>query len=132
MDVLAVRDALADVIAAGCPTLFVSKGVKDQVQTPAVIVPLPEMEYLQTGDRTAKATFVVQLLMVRATEDVAQERLAAAMSSGPGSVVDAVEESNTLGGACDSATVLRAGRIGTYTHDNILYIGMEFTIDVIA
>ena len=53
-------------------------------------------------------------------------------STGSNSVKVAVESDITLGGVAQSVRVVEADNYGVYTINNIDYLGVEFTIEVIA
>ena len=53
-------------------------------------------------------------------------------SSGASSVKAKVESDVTLGGVAQSTRVVEADNYGVYTINNIDYLGVEFTVEVIA
>ena len=53
-------------------------------------------------------------------------------STGSNSVKVAVESDITLGGVAQSVRVIEADNYGVYTINNLDYLGVEFTVEVIA
>jgi len=136
IDVLAAaRGLAAAVTAADGQVLRGSALATDSPAVPCVIVPLPEVEYLQTGDGSMKATYTLRFLAgPRQPDEIGpQERLARWVTPGTGSIIAGIEADQTLDGSCDSVTVLSAARPGVYEYGNSgEFIGMELTVEVIG
>lgn len=133
-DILALRDALADAARTGTGVRCY-KGNRDQVEPPCFVVGLPQrIEYDMAFARGADVhTFGVRFVVGRTDEVVAEERLAAALDGeGDSSLKAALESDQSLGGVADTVTVTAAGQLGVYAYGEVDYLGVEFTVDVIA
>lgn len=131
-DILAIRDGLADAAKAGTG-LRAYKGNRDQVETPCVVVPLPDVEYHTEFGGGIRCTFAVRFLVGRADEVVGEERLAAAMNpDGADSLAAALESDPTLGGVCETVAAVSASRLGVYAYGETDYLGVELTVDVLT
>jgi hypothetical protein len=137
---------MADVatIQAGISTRFatvVSRTLdndRDLVAVPPgglAVVGLPTgVDYDFTFARGADTyTFVVRVLTGRQSERAAEKLLASVISgTGTSSVKAAFEGNESLGGAADTCRVTTAGSLGSYVYGEVEYLGVEFTIEVIA
>ena len=109
--------------------------VPDSIEPPtAVIGVVDNIEYDSTMARGADTyTIPVFLYVSRVDAQDAQETLDGYLASaGASSVKAQVESDITLGGEAQSVRVVEADNYGVYTINNIDYLGVEFTIEVIA
>lgn len=115
------------------PGLRVVDYLPDQVNPPMAVLSITDVTFHRAfsgGDPVYQ--FVVTLIVARASERVAQDRLDAFTSfDGAQSVRAAIEADQTLGGACQTSVVDRAGNIQTVTlADNVNYLAVDFTVIV--
>lgn len=109
--------------------------IPDQFAAPAAIVGMPtQIVFDFTFNRsTDRITYPVRLLVAKATDRSAQERLEQYLDgSGALSVKAAIEADPTLGGAANLTRVLNASGLGVYDMGGVPYLGCEFQIEVIA
>lgn len=129
---------LIDGLAANLATvdkLRVQGEILDTVPIPCAIVGPPTgIEYDAVMARGADLyTFTVRVLVARASERASQKALFGyASGTGAKSIKAAIESDKTLGGAADSVAVLSAGNLGVYGYGEADYLGIEFTVEVIA
>jgi hypothetical protein len=109
--------------------------IPDQFSPPAAIVGMPtsinfDFTYQRATDRL---TYPVRLLVAKATDRSAQERLEQYLDgSGSLSVKAAIEGDPSLGGAANVTRVLSAQGLGVYDMGGVSYLGCDFTVEVIA
>jgi len=109
--------------------------IPDNWAPPAAIVGMPSLiafDYTlaRSNDRVV---FPVRILVAKATDRSAQERLENYLgSSGSTSVKQAIEADRTLGGAANLTRVLSAQGLGIYDIQGVPYLGAEFTVEVIG
>ena len=109
--------------------------IPDQFSPPAAIVGMPtsinfDFTYQRATDRV---TYPVRLLVAKATDRSAQERLEQYLDgSGSLSVKAAIEADPSLGGAANVTRVLSAQGLGVYDMGGVSYLGCDFTVEVIA
>ncbi len=113
--------------------LRVADNLPDQVNPPMAVMSISDVTFHRAfsgGDPVYQ--FVVTLIVARASERVAQDRLDAFTSfDGPQSVRAAIEADQSLGGAAQTCVVDRAGNIQTVTlADNVNYLAVDFTVIV--
>lgn len=131
LDVLAVQSALKAIIDAADVDLFAHVGAVDKPAPPCVIVPLPEVDYLDDFDRDMTATFTLRVLCgKRQDETAAQGVVARHMSPGPGSLIDALEADPSVGGTAHTIAVMSASTAKAYEYGDITYIGMDLSVVV--
>lgn len=109
--------------------------IPDQFAAPAAIVGMPtQIVFDFTFNRaTDRVLYPVRLLVAKATDRSAQERLEQYLDgSGVLSVKTAIEADPTLGGAANITRVLNAAGLGVYDMGGVPYLGCEFQIEVIA
>jgi hypothetical protein len=109
--------------------------IPDNFAPPAVIVAPPmRIQYAGSlGNAWASATFTVRLLVAKATDRSAQDRLDAYLdASGASSIAAAIEADTSLSGAANLARVLTCQGIGVYDYSGVPLLGAEFTIEVLA
>lgn len=111
---------------------------RDVVSVPAgglAVVGMPTaVEYDATFARGADTyTFTIRVLSGRQSERAAETRLAEFISgTGTSSVKAAFQNNDTLGGAAQTARIASAGQLGSYAYGEVEYLGVEFTLEVIA
>ena len=115
------------------PGLRVVDYLPDQVNPPMAVMSVTDVTFHRAfsgGDPIYQ--FVVTLIVARASERVAQDRLDAYTSfDGAQSVRAAIESDQTLGGVVATSVVDRAGNIQTVTlADNVNYLAVDFTVIV--
>lgn len=111
---------------------------RDLVSVPAgglAVVGMPtSVEYDFTFQRRADTyTFTVRVLSGRQSERAAELLLAQFISgTGTNSVKTAFNADETLGGVAETVRVASAAQLGSYVYGEVEYLGVEFTIEVIA
>lgn len=133
MDVTAVMQGIGARLRT-IPDLIVYDGPPGNMVVPGAEVSFPdEITYDDTmGPGTARADFMVLVLVSPVAAQAAPEVLSAFISSeGSQSVKEAVESGGTLGGAVDSARVVSARPLAV-TIGAIEYAAAEFTVNVIT
>tara|TARA_R100001163_G_C5067744_1_gene207135 strand:- start:4676 stop:5083 length:408 start_codon:yes stop_codon:yes gene_type:complete len=116
-------------------SLMVYKYVPDSIEPPTAIVGVMEtVDYDLTESRGAdRYTIPVFLYVSRVDAQDSQETLDSYLaSSGASSVKTKIESDITLGGVAQSVRVVEADNYGVYSINNIDYLGVEFTVEVIA
>jgi hypothetical protein len=134
MNISNIRDGLK-VRLATIAGLRAYDTIPDNFSPPAALVAPPSViRYgASLGSGWDSVTLIVRVLVAKATDRSAQDRLDAYLaSSGASSVIAAIEADTTLGGACNLARVLQAQNIGAYDYAGIPLLGVEFTIEVLA
>lgn len=129
---------IIDGLAANLGTidkLRVQPEILDTVPIPCAIVgPPSSIQFDEVMARGADVyVFTVRVLVARASERSAQRALFAyASGAGSKSIKAAIESDRTLGGSADTVRVTNAGNIGVYGYGEADYLGIEFTVEVIA
>jgi hypothetical protein len=109
--------------------------IPDQFSPPAAIVGMPtsivfDFVYQRAADRM---TYPIRILVGKATDRSAQERLEKYLDgSGALSVKAAIEGDPSLGGAANVTRVLSAQGLGVYDMGGVSYLGCDFTVEVIC
>ena len=133
-DIAALVDGLSTNLGT-VDKLRVQAEILDTVPIPCAIVgPPTDIEYDAVMARGADTyTFTVRVLVARASERSAQRALFDyASGTGSKSIKTAIESDRTLGGVADSLAVTAASGIGIYAYGEADYLGIEFTVEVIA
>lgn len=115
--------------------LSVYKYVPDMIEPPtAVVGVMSVVQYDQSMGRGAdKYEIPVFVYCSRVDAQDSQETLDGFLnSSGALSIKQAVESDVTLSGSAQSVRVTEAGEYGVYNANAIDYLGVEFTVEVIA
>lgn len=116
------------------PGLRVVEYLPDQINPPVAVCAVDEVNYHQAfagGDPIYQ--MVITVVVGRASERIAQERLDAFMSySGTQSIREAVEADKSLGGAVQQAVVTRASNIQVVNVNEVIYLSVDFTVTVHA
>jgi hypothetical protein len=130
-DVAALRAALG---AAVAPTgLRAARGF-DKITPPAAFTALEEIVFDKTfGRGFDEFAFILRVLVARADDKAAQDRLDAFLDgSGTTSVKAALETDRTLGGLAETLHVKGVNNYGVYEVAGIAYVGAEFAVTVHA
>mgnify|MGYP006908217833 CR=1 FL=1 len=116
-------------------TLNVFGFVPDSIEPPTAVVGVVEnVEYDSTLQRGAdNYTIPIFLYVSRVDAQDSQETLDGFLAStGTNSIKVQVESDQTLGGSAQSCRVVEADNYGVYNVNNIDYLGVEFTVEVVA
>lgn len=131
LDILAVQTALKAIVDAADVGLFAHVGAVDKPAPPCVIVPLPEVDYLDDFDRDMTATFTLRVLCGNRQDETSAQRVVARhMTPGPGSLIDALEDDQSVGGTAHTIAVVSASTARAYEYGDITYIGTDLTVAV--
>ena len=120
---------------ANITSLSVYGYVPDSIEPPtAVIGVVDNVNYDSTMQRGADTYEIPIFLYVsRVDAQDSQETLDAYLnSSGASSIKQQCESDLTLGGVASSVRVIEADNYGVYNVNNTDYLGVEFTVEVIA
>ena len=124
-----LREALTQI-----PGLRVVEYLPDQINPPMAIMTVDSVQYhgaFRQGD--PRYQFTITVIVARASERVAQQKLEEFMSAtGSKSVRAAIEEDMTLGGSVQQAFIDRAGNIQAITVNEVAYVSVDFTAIVHA
>lgn len=141
-DLNAVADALAAVFDGvltgeelnGVPVRVTAHSdVPGQVEVPAVILELDDIQYDQTmGAGMDEFTFIMLLLVEYQDQRTAQRSLRSFMSrdGGMGKLKAALEADQTLGDLVSVAHMTSVRRIGVIEYGEAAYLGAEIPIEV--
>jgi len=125
-----IRDNLANITS-----LSVYGYVPDSIEPPTAIIGVVDsVSYDSTMQRGADTYEIpIYLYVSRVDAQDSQETLDGYLaSSGASSIKQQCESDLTLGGIASSIRVIEADNYGVYNVNNIDYLGVEFTVDVIA
>ena len=109
--------------------------VPDSIEPPTAVVGVVQsVDYDSTLSRGADTyTIPILLYVSRVDAQDSQETLDGYLaSSGASSIKAQVESDETLDGSAQSCRVVEADNYGVYNVNNIDYLGVEFTVEVIA
>lgn len=103
----------------------------DRVETPAAVLSLPETPFDVTmGGRADELTFPLWVLVAKADDKAAYKEMVGYLEpEGAKSIRAVVEADRTLGGACDTAAVIRARPLFA-TVAGTEFLAVEFTLEV--
>jgi hypothetical protein len=116
-------------------SLSVYKYVPDMIEPPTAVVGVVErIEYDSTMSRGADTyTIPVLLYIARVDAQLSQETLDSYLqSSGANSVKAQIESDTSLNNEAQSVRVTDATDYGVYNVNNIDYLGVQFSVEVIA
>lgn len=116
-------------------SLSVYKYVPDMIEPPTAVVGVVErIEYDSTMSRGADTyTIPVLLYIARVDAQLSQETLDSYLqSSGANSVKAQIESDTSLNSEAQSVRVTDATDYGVYNVNNIDYLGVQFSVEVIA
>ena len=129
--IAAIRDGIAANLAA-VPNLRVSATFLDAPRPPVAMVLPDGIDYDLNANRGADTfTFIVSLLVGRADDRAAQRNIDVFVV-GPNSVKAAVEADRTLGGAANTCRVTQMRNYGQVNIGDVVYLGVEFEVEVTA
>jgi hypothetical protein len=129
-----IRTGLATNLSA-ITSLSIYSYVPDSIEPPtAVIGVVDSVNYDSTMQRGADTYEIPIFLYVsRVDAQDSQDTLDAYLaSSGASSIKQQCESDLTLGGVASSVRVIEADNYGVYNVNNTDYLGVEFTVEVIA
>ena len=116
------------------PGLRVVDYLPDQINPPTAIMTVDSVTYHRAfgmGDPVYQ--FTITVIVARASERVAQQKLDAFLAySGTQSVRAAVEADKSLGGAVQQAIIDRGGNVQALTVNEVAYVTVDFTAIVHA
>jgi hypothetical protein len=119
---------------AQIPGLRVVDYLPDQINPPTAVISIDSVTYHQAfagGDPLYQ--FTITVIVARASERVAQQKLDAFLAySGTQSVRAAVEADKSLGGAVQQAIIDRGGNVQALTVNEVAYVTVDFTAIVHA
>ena len=103
----------------------------DRVEPPAAVLSLPETPYdITLGGRSDEWTFPLWVLVAKANDKSAYGEMVDYLEAeGVKSIRAAVEADRTLGGACDTAAIVRARPLFA-TVGGTEFLAVEFTLEV--
>ena len=116
-------------------SLSIHKFVPDTIEPPTAVVGVVErIEYDNTMSRGADTyTIPVLVYISRVDAQLSQETLDSYLqSSGANSIKAQIESDTTLNNEAQSVRVTDATDYGVYNVNNIDYIGVQFSVEVIA
>jgi len=133
MDLQTVRQKLTSAIET-VDNLRVYDSVPTQISPPAAVIILGEGTYSQDFDAGMLVNYTVLVLLTRADDRHAQERLDEFLSDGGvnDTIYTAVSNDPTLDGSCDSARAVGWNQPATFTIAGIDYIGAEISVEVLG
>jgi len=126
-----LRQGIADRLAT-IPGLRVSSTFLDAPRPPVAMVLPDRVDYDLNANRGADTfIFQISLLVGRADERSAQDKMDTYVV-GTNSVKAAVEADRTLGGIADTCRVTEMRNYAQVTVGEVVYLGLEFEVEVIA
>lgn len=127
----AMRSGMATRLAT-ISGLRVASELPDNPNPPIAIVNLRNINYDQAfGKGLAVYTFVVTVIVGRAAERIAQQKLNDYLdNTGNQSIKTAIESDKTLGGAAFDTRVVSLDNIGNVQLSDATYLAAEFTVNV--
>lgn len=129
--VSALRDGIAAQLTL-VPNLRVSATFLDSPRPPVAMVLPDGIDYDLNANRGADTfTFIVSLLVGRADDRAAQRNIDVYVV-GPNSVKAAIEQDRTLGGAANTCRVTQMRNYGQVSVGDLVYLGVEFEVEVVA
>jgi cellobiose-specific phosphotransferase system component IIB len=112
--------------------LRVSSTFLDAPRPPVAMVLPDRIEYDLNANRGADTyIFTVSLLVGRADDRAAQNTMDQFLV-GPDSAKQAIEADRTLGGAANTCRVTEMRNYGQVTVGDVVYLGVEFEVEVVA
>ena len=126
---VALRDALKSV-----PGLRVVEYIPDSLNPPMATVGVDTVVFHGAfGAGNPRYVFTVSLVVARASDRTAQKRLDDYLSySGAQSIRAAIEKDPTLGKCVQTCQVVSGGNITNINVNDVIYLSMEFTVEVYA
>lgn len=137
MNIATIRDSLKTRLAT-VQGLRCYDTIPDEINPPAAVV-TPGTPFIDYHPTMAKAhaivSFEVRIVVQRASERAAQDKLDAYLSSGASendSVIDAIEADPTLGSTVDDTIVRMADEYGPVDWNGITYLAARLDVDLIT
>lgn len=130
MSIAAIRQGLGANIGT-IRGLRVAETIPDQVNPPQAVVALQSVAYdgaLRGGLTTY--SFMVTLIVGRASERTAQRILDTYISPGDSAIKNAIESDKTLGGSAYDVRVEAMSSVGSLTIGEVNYLAADFTVTV--
>jgi hypothetical protein len=126
-----IRDGIATRLAT-VNGLRVSPTYLDAPRPPVAMVLPDTVEYDLDGSRGAdRFIFTISLLVGRADDRAAQRNIDTYIV-GANSVKAAIEADRTLGGSADTCRVTEMRNYGQVSVGDVVYLGVEFEVEVVA
>jgi hypothetical protein len=123
----ALRNALAEIDG-----LRVSEFIPDSLNPPLATVAIDEVQYHTAfGHNNPRYTYTVAVIVARSSDRIAQRRLDGYLSAtGSQSVRAAIEKDPTLCDTVQTCQVTLGGNVVTLTVNDVVYLFVEFTVEV--
>lgn len=130
-DVSEIRQGLADAMQT-IHGLRTSATVPDAPRPPQAIVMPDRIDYDLDMMRGADRFYFTIILLVSRADDRAAQTNLDAYITGASSIKAAVEADRTLGGVVDTCRVTQMRNYAAVSVGEVLYLGAEFDVEVIA
>lgn len=114
------------------PRFRVYETFPGQLSPPAAVLALGPGTYEDDFDGAVTVTWTAVVLLSRADDTKAQQALDKYLSTGYGTIIDAINEDQTLSGSVDSCRVVGWNEPATFTIAGIDYIGAEVNIECVG
>lgn len=131
MNLADVRAGLTSALQT-VPKMRVYDTFPGQITPPAGVLALGPGSYDEDFDGAVIVNWTAIVLLSRADDPKAQRQLDKYLSTGYGTLVDAIAADPTLAGTVDSCRILGWADPGTFTIAGIDYIGAEVNIQAIG
>jgi hypothetical protein len=128
-----IRQGMAEAMSA-IPNLRVRDFMPSLVTPPMAVIQPQQIEYDLNAQRGVnRYTFTVTVFVVKADDRSAQLRVDPFVStSGPSSVKAAIEKDRTLGGVIDTCRVVSVSNYSSQDANDVLYLAVDFEVEVYA
>lgn len=126
-----IRTALATAVES-VNGLRSSPTVPDNPRPPIAVVMPERVEYDLNGSRGADTYFFSIIVLVGRADDRVSQNKIDTFIVGAQSVKKAVEADRTLGGAAQTCRVTGANNYGSIPVGEVLYLSVQFSVEVIA
>lgn len=121
-----LRDALAEVDG-----LRVIEFIPDSLNPPMATVGVDNVTYHSAFGANPVYMFTVNVVVARASDRIAQQRLDNFLSyDGEGSIRAAIEKDPTLCGTVSTCQVVSGGNIISLNVQEVIYLSVEFNVEV--
>lgn len=115
--------------------LYVYEAIPDSILAPCAVVGMPASVAYDFAFRSAvvRMSIPIRLYVAPVLEDQAQDKLDGYVSAdGAQSIRAAIDGDTTLAGTVHSVRVVSAQGYGAYDLGDIQYLGVEFSVEVVA
>lgn len=129
--VVDLRDGIANRLSTVKGLRF-SPTFLDAPRPPVAMVLPDRIEYDLNGSRGADTFYFTVSLLVGRADDRAAQRNIDEFVVGPNSVKAAIEADRTLGGTADTCRVTEMRNYGQVSIGDVVYLGVEFEVEVVA